>query len=479
MNSDHPEHIPSADVKQKPSSKGGNVISSIKEFFVDLFDIKDGMDRAKTVRSIREKVALKGEQVWMLIAATMIASVGLNLNSAAVIIGAMLISPLMSPILGIGLSVGINDRQLLINSLKNFSVAVIAVILTSAVYYKLSPFDEITSEIRGRTSPTILDAIIAFFGGIAGIVAGTRKDQSAAIPGVAIATALLPPLAVAGFGLAHSNWKFFLNAFYLFFLNSMLIAFATFIIVRWLRFPYKEFFDLKAKKRASFFIGAFVLAALLPSFFILRGLLNEQQRETNISAFFKSRFDTGENQMLGKAKLDNNITDSVLFYTVSYRGRDLVDSIENKYNKDLSEITGKPSFIDYTLLNLTEEQYKRLESDKSALNAQLSEQETKELSYRQQISSLQNQIDSLGYEERLFVKLEKDLKALYPEIESLSFADSYRRDFADSLANQQPVVMLKWSRKVNRAKRKEYEDQMRRYFNEQKGLEKTEIVRLN
>jgi uncharacterized hydrophobic protein (TIGR00271 family) len=164
----------------------------------------------------------------MLICSIVIASIGLSQNSQAVIIGAMFISPLMSPILGIGLSVGINDMETLKNSLLHFSIAIVIALLTSWIYFELTSFDDFTNEIKSRTAPTFLGILVAIFGGVAGIVSFARKDVSTTLPGVAIATALMPPLCVAGYALANSHWKMASKSFYLFFLNSFFVALSTY-----------------------------------------------------------------------------------------------------------------------------------------------------------------------------------------------------------------------------------------------------------
>ena len=184
-------------------------------------NISDGTDVFGTIEHIKKDINIRGSNIWILVCSTMLASIGLDLNSAAVIIGAMLISPLMSPILGIGLAVGINDRDTLIESLKNFGLAIAVSLLTSVFYFLITPLGEPTSEIIARTQPTLLDVFVAIFGGIAGIVAGSRKEKTSAIPGVAIATALMPPICVAGFGIATGHWNYFAGAFYLFFINAV------------------------------------------------------------------------------------------------------------------------------------------------------------------------------------------------------------------------------------------------------------------
>ena len=193
----------------------------------------------------------------VLVFATFIASLGLNVNSTAVIIGAMLISPLMGPIMGIGLSVGINDFELMKRSLRNFGFMVLVSIATSTFYFVISPLSNAQSELLARTVPTTYDVLIALFGGLAGIVAQSRKDRtSTVIPGVAIATALMPPLCTAGFGLATLQFKYFIGAFYLFFINTVFIAIATYMVVRFLKYEKHSFLDSKKGTEGTPFDGA-------------------------------------------------------------------------------------------------------------------------------------------------------------------------------------------------------------------------------
>lgn len=229
----------------------------------------DKADEAETIRSITRNIEFRGTNLWVLIFAIFIASIGLNVNSTAVIIGAMLISPLMGPIMGIGLGIGINDLNLILRSLKNLSIAVFISLLTSTVYFIISPLDLAQSELVARTFPTIWDTLIAVFGGLAGIVAGSRKEKvSNIIPGVAIATALMPPLCTAGFGLANGNWYYFAGAFYLFLINSVCISLSTVVIVRYLGYHQKEYPSLATERRVKNTILIAVLIALLPSTYL-------------------------------------------------------------------------------------------------------------------------------------------------------------------------------------------------------------------
>jgi len=221
----------------------------------------------------------------MLVCSCLLASIGLDVNSTAVIIGAMLISPLMSPILGIGLAAGTADRKLLLESGRELGFATIVSLLTSAIYFRVSPLGAVTSELLARTTPTLLDVGVAFFGGVAGIIAGTRRLSSLALPGVAIAAALMPPICTAGFGFATGHYTYFFGALYLFTLNALFIALATFLVVRFLRFPLHEFASA-ADRRSDFTrIGLLAGIAILPSFWFLYTLVQQQRHKNLVNRF--------------------------------------------------------------------------------------------------------------------------------------------------------------------------------------------------
>ncbi|WP_354003192.1 TIGR00341 family protein [Algoriphagus limi] len=257
-----------------PKKRQGSQLIRFLIYLRDRFDLHEGKeDELDTIEYIRKNVEFKGANLWILIFAIFVASIGLNVNSTAVIIGAMLISPLMGPIMGVGLAAGINDFELLKRSLRNLGVAVFIAILTSSIYFFFTPLDDAQSELLARTEPTIWDVLIALFGGLAGIVAGSRKEKSNAIPGVAIATALMPPLCTAGYGLATMNFYYFFGAFYLFFINSVFISLSTYLIVRFMKFPKKEFMDEKKEKRVQTYITLFTLLTIIPSVYLAYGIV--------------------------------------------------------------------------------------------------------------------------------------------------------------------------------------------------------------
>lgn len=222
-----------------------------------------------------------GTNLWILIFAIFVASVGLNVNSTAVIIGAMLISPLMGPIVAIGYGAGVNDFALIKRAFQTLLRFVGISLATATLYFAVSPLSQAQSELLARTSPTLWDVLIAFFGGAAGIVALTRREFSNVVPGVAIATALMPPLCTAGFGLATGNLSYFAGAFYLFSINAVFIAFATLLIVKVLRLPPRADVDLAVRKRTRLIIGTAVAVTLVPSAYLAWRLV---QREFFASA---------------------------------------------------------------------------------------------------------------------------------------------------------------------------------------------------
>lgn len=239
------------------------------------------------ITTIDNGVVFRGTNLWILIFAIFVASLGLNVNSTAVIIGAMLISPLMGPIMGIGLGMGINDIALLRKAIYNFSVATVVALITSTVFFLISPLSDAHSEILARTSPNIYDVLIALFGGLAGILATSSKQKGNVIPGVAIATALMPPLCTAGYGLATLQFSFFLGAFYLFIINTVFIALATFVMVRLLHFPEKELHDDKLTKRAHRIVWGIVLLTLLPSLYFGYDMIQQDRFNKNVSRFIQ------------------------------------------------------------------------------------------------------------------------------------------------------------------------------------------------
>ena len=278
------EQQPTPDTPKESQS----LFKQIRDKFKEITQLQEDTDIEATVSSVKKAADFKGPTVWVLACAIIIASVGLNVNSTAVIIGAMLVSPVMGPILGIGMAIGITDRDLLRKSLVNFGVMVIISLIFSTLYFLISPLNDARSELLARTSPTIFDVIIAFFGGAAGIIATSRKEQSfTVISGVAIATALMPPLCTAGYGLATGQFQYFLGAFYLFFINSFFISLATFIMVRYLHFPYVQYLDPHQRKLVKRTITIFAILVIVPSIFMAINVIRESRFQYQANKFVK------------------------------------------------------------------------------------------------------------------------------------------------------------------------------------------------
>lgn len=272
-------------------------IFQIRRMFREYFNLEeDKVENTEAVGSIVQGVQFKGMNLLILICAVFIASLGLNMNSTAVIIGAMLISPLMGPIMGIGLGFGIHDMPLIKRCAKNLIVATAFALITSCVYFLISPINDARSELLARTQPTLYDVLIAFFGGFAGIIATCSKSKGNILPGVAIATALMPPLCTAGYGLATMQWKFLAGAFYLFVINAVYIGLATWLGVIILKLPQVDA-EWQMKKQRMWIVVVMLLI-ITPSVFTTIGIIQDNVRDAHVSAFAHEEFGNIEKTQL-------------------------------------------------------------------------------------------------------------------------------------------------------------------------------------
>ena len=277
--------------KKESTMQGDNTqtLWQVVKGYFNAFPEKDCED--EVVAQISDGVDFHGATLWVLIFAIFIASLGLNVNSTAVIIGAMLISPLMGPIIGMGLAVGIADLKLFKRALTNYLITTVISVVTATIYFTISPITEAQSELLARTSPTLYDVLIALFGGAAGILAISTKSKNNVIPGVAIATALMPPLCTAGYGLAVSNTSYFFGAFYLYFINTVFIAFTTCIGVRLLHFHRKKFVDREKMKRVNYYIAGILLITMIPAGYMTWSIIKQSVIENNIEKFVRDELD--------------------------------------------------------------------------------------------------------------------------------------------------------------------------------------------
>ena len=273
--------------KKESSMQGDNTqtLWQVVKGYFNAFPEKDCED--EVIAQISDGVDSHGATLWVLIFAIFIASLGLNVNSTAVIIGAMLISPLMGPIIGMGLAVGIADLKLFKRALTNYLIKTVISVVTATIYFAISPITEAQSELLARTSPTLYDVLIALFGGAAGILAISTKSKNNVIPGVAIATALMPPLCTAGYGFAMGNTSYFFGAFYLYFINTVFIAFTTCIGVRLLHFHRKKFVDREKMKRVNYYIISIVIITMLPASYMTWNIIKQSVTENNVEKFVR------------------------------------------------------------------------------------------------------------------------------------------------------------------------------------------------
>ncbi len=303
------------------------------DFFSQYFDLQEDTDsHAEIDAYFRNSIIFKGTNLWILIFAIMVASVGLNVNSPAVVIGAMLISPVMGPIMGIGYGIGIYDMDLIKTAARNLFIAVVISVTTSTIYFLVSPLGDAQSELLARTSPTVWDVLIAFFGGLAGIVTITRKSKGLALAGVAIATALMPPLCTAGFGLAKGNFQFFAGAAYLFFINSVFIATATILIVRFLRIPPKTFLDPQKETKMRNYVLFTVLVTLIPSVYFGFDIVSRGIFRKKVDQFIEKEL-TKEGVYVLSKKVDTQ-KNSIEVYIL---GSPFTSEIEKRWEDQLEE----------------------------------------------------------------------------------------------------------------------------------------------
>ena len=276
---------------ESQNSAPPNLATRTRDSFSRRFSLRtDQAPQEQIDIRLRAGVELTGATPWILMFAIFIASIGLNVNSAAVIIGAMLISPLMGPIMGIGYGVAIYDFPLIRRSLLNLGIAAGISLLTSTLYFLLTPLGQPQSELLARTTPTIWDVLIALFGGLAGIVAATRKEKSNVIPGVAIATALMPPLCTAGYGLAHQNWEFMFGAFYLFSINCVFIAVSVVLVTGFLHMPQRNFVDTRVERRVKATLLVLVTATSVPSTYLAYKMVGHEVFRTSAQDFVEREF---------------------------------------------------------------------------------------------------------------------------------------------------------------------------------------------
>ncbi len=405
-----------------------SVIHFIRHRVLERFALgADAASQEEVNSNVQKGIMIKGTNLWVLIFAIFIASLGLNTNSTAVIIGAMLISPLMGPIIGMGYSMGVYDFNLLKESLRNFLFMIVVSLITSAIFFTLPLISSTQSELLARTQPTTYDILIALFGGLAGMVAQTRKDRTGTvIPGVAIATALMPPLCTVGYGLATLQFRFMLGALYLFTINSIFIALASFIVTRVMNFKMigeLEPDKLKKLKRA---MVAVIIIVTLPSVLIAISIIQRSAFEANYRNFVDEAFKY-DNTFVVESKYEYNANprkQSVI--EVRLFGEPLPDNVINNIRGQMSSVYHLPK-VDLVVRQSNQE-------DGGIAITALQSNYTEMLNEKnRQISHLQEQLSSIRTADTLAVSsMTRELGIFVPEINDMSLQRhiSYNTDGA-------------------------------------------------
>jgi uncharacterized hydrophobic protein (TIGR00271 family) len=405
----------------------------MKRFIITIlqyFNLDTELENPDVVhQEILKGIVFKGTNLWILVFAIIVASVGLNMNSTAVIIGAMLISPLMGPINGMGYSVATYDFELFRKSIKNFTFAVLTSLVTSTVYFAISPISTAHSELLARTSPTIYDVLIAFFGGLAGIVATGSKLKGNVIPGVAIATALMPPLCTAGYGLATAQFDFFFGAFYLFTINTVFIALASVAVSQILKFPIRSIIDNNEKVRVNRYLSLIISAVLLPSIYFGYLLVQEEKFRENAISYTNSVSIVNGNFLLSK-----EINPKKKQIELVYGGTKLTKKEEQEVKERAKSF--------------------KLENPKilikQGLNFDVSSGLTPEnIRLKDQIVKLKKQLEESKKKATLGNELLEEIKTIYPQIYACYFTEIVSKKDTTTFFSPVVIMMQKGEQKLS------------------------------
>ncbi|MBO4446604.1 MAG: DUF389 domain-containing protein [Bacteroidales bacterium] len=411
-----------------------SVFSSIWKLFKKAAYINDSVDIKAAGKTIRSNISFRGPNLWILAFAIIIASVGLNINSTAVIIGAMLISPLMGPIFGLGLGLGINDMPLLKSAAKNLLIMVVVSLLASALYFLLSPLTLANpTELEARTNPTIFDLLIALFGGAAGIFEMCRKQKGTVISGVAIATALMPPICTAGYGLAHLNLHFLFGALYLFTINTIFITLSTYFMVKYLRFPQAEFIDESKAKKTRQLITLIVIVVAVPSCFGAFNLIkanNLTQKAIN----FVTENRTFEHSYIYDYNLDTGSGELDIFM-----GGSQLNAGGKERLLDAAEKAGlKREKIKIKERNASDEE----SSDSEKLMQGIYARTDSEINKREiQINMLEAELNELRRAEIPYLQISREVKSQYPELNDI-YISRGARVVSDTTDREEKCILI-------------------------------------
>ncbi|GGG28662.1 DUF389 domain-containing protein [Dokdonia pacifica] len=428
----------------KQDAKG--LWESLKSFVLELLDFRADTDREVTIEHIKNDIPFKGATAWILICSIFVASIGLNADSTAVVIGAMLISPLMGPILGMGMSIAINDIDTLKKSLINLTTMIVLSLMTAYLFFKFFPLgNQETSELLGRTQPDIRDVLIAFFGGLALIIARTKKGTIASVIfGVAIATALMPPLCTAGYGLANGNMKFFLGAMNLFTINTIFIALATFIVLKVLRFPMRKYANSKKRKRIAQLASlAAIIVMIYPTITFLR-VLKDSGFERDYTNYLKTEIDSNNELWFQKGILDTDKKTITLYFN-----GEIAEATETDLRNEVKKYDNIGDFE----VKVNGNKNRSFDKISDAYDRAIVDLDKKD----NIISGLQNEIENLKIQianinkknnSFSFSEMSKDAKIQFQELESFGFSKMLISDDFRTVDTVN-VATVKWKSSLN------------------------------
>ncbi len=409
-------------------------MTDITQKILNFIDLHKGEANKKSViENITGAVSFRGSNIWILACAIIIASVGLNVNSTAVIIGAMLISPLMGPIVGAGFGLGMYDFELLKKSIKNLIIATLVSLGTSTLYFYASPFKEAQSELLARTSPNIYDILIAFFGGLVGVIAVTRVEKGNPIPGVAIATALMPPLCTAGYGLALGNYIYFLGAMYLYTINCVFICIATFLIVKYLKYPITKQLDLKHQKRVKYGISILILFLITPSVYFAYQLYNQKSYNSKVEVFLQNEFHNKDYPIIYKKIRYNSDPKKIELAFLTKKFNDIEIANLNKKLIDY-DLPNTKVIIRQDTVNLRKDILNQINSNQSVVDK-------KDVI----INNLQNQLSQIHFDKK---QISNEAKILFPTITSLTIGN-YTIENDASKPKIIPIILFKSKKDID------------------------------
>ena len=422
----------------------------IKSFIEEYLDVRrDKADESEAIMSIRDGVEMKGATIWILIAAILLASLGLNVNSTAVIIGAMLISPIMGPIMGVGLAIGLGDFDLMKRSFKNYLVITLFSVVTATLFFLISPsVSEGQSELLARTSPTIYDVFIALFGGAAGFIALSTTKKGSVIPGVAIATALMPPLCTAGFGLATGNLIYFLGAFYLYFINSVFICVATYLGTRVMHFSRLKYVDKEREKKVRKYIIWVVVLTMIPAVYLTYGILNETFYEGSVNRFVSEQLSFENAQVVDK-KVEKR--DGVKELRVVLVGKEVADSTIIMAQRRMADYNLADTKL-VVLQGVSGQQAATM--DITSVRAQVLEDFYKngEVKLQQQavlIDSIQGLLNAYLTYDEIARTLMPEMKVLYPQVSRFSLSKSLEMSIDSARIDTVTFAIVKFNKRMD------------------------------